>query len=412
MRPLIYVADSYPCLSQTFTLREVRGLRADGVPVSVVALHRPGARDPPLDPSLDPPVTYLPPPASVEVARAAARAALAHPATWSRLLAAALAPHTAPFRMALQARAPVHLAWAAWLAPRVPPGAHVHAQFVGSASNVAWMTSRLAGTTFSFTAHADWGLPFVRQKLRDASMALSISDFEKARMLALAPGVPEGRVVVSRLGVDVAAWDAPAMLPRPQDAPLRMLSVGSLGRKKGHDVLIEAMVPLQQRVPSVRLDIVGGGALRERLEALVARRGLRDVVSLRGPLPHEEVRRLTLSCDVAVLACRATAGGDFDGIPVALMEAMAARRAVVATRVSAIPELIEDGVSGRLVPQERPDLLATALEDLALDADLRRRLGEGARRRVQELYDAGEARRRVNRIFTELLSLPPPARSR
>lgn len=411
MRPLIYLADGYPCLSQTFTLREVRGLHADGAPVSVVALHVPGEGDPPLDPALDPPVTYLPLPLSAEVVAAAARTALAHPSTACSLLGASLLPHTTPWRSALQARAPVHLAWASWLAPRLPRDAHVHAQFVGSASNVAWMASRLSGATFSFTAHADFGLPFLRQKLRDATVALSISELERSRMLTLVPDVPPGRIVVSRLGVDVAAWDAPA--PRAEaGAPLRLLAVGTLGAKKGHDVLIRAMADLRRRVPRVHLDIVGGGPLRASLGELVARLGLGDVVSLRGPLPHEEIRRMTMACDIAVLACRTTGDGDFDGIPVVLMEAMAARRAVVSTRVSAIPELIEDGVSGRLVAPERPDLLTSALEELAGDAALRRTLGEGARLRVAADYNASVARERVKRIFTDLLSAPPRAPAR
>jgi len=402
LRPLAYVSDGYPTLSQTFTLREVRGLHADGIPVEVFSLHAPGAEDPPLDPALDPKVTLLPKPWAPDVLVATLRAALRHPARFAVLLARVLLPHTTPWRLLLQSRAPLHLLWGAWLAGRLPPDTHLHAQFVGAASNVAWIAARLRGTTFSFTSHNDWGLPLLREKLRDAQFALAISEHQRRLLLGHRPGVAEDRVIVSRLGIDLARWGKDS--PPAGEAPLRIVSTGRLGLLKGHDVLIEAVASLRDAGIGAHLDIVGGGPERPRLDALVASLDARELVTLHGARPHEDVLRLTLGAHVVALACRVTPGGDVDGIPIALMEGMAAGKAVVSCRVGAVGELIEDGVSGLLVPQDRPDLLAAALERLARDPSLRERLGAAAQRRVAALHDGAASRRRMRQVMRGCLA--------
>lgn len=402
MRPLLYFSDGYPSLSQTFTRREAQALRAAGLPVQVVSLHPPRDIDPRPDASVDPPVTVLPHPATLEVASSLARAAARRTGELARLALAAASPHTTPWHAGLQARAPVHLAWATLVAERVPQGAHLHAQFCGAASNVAWMAARLAGATFSFMAHADHGLPLVAHKLRDATFVLSISELERRRMLALAPDAPEDRVRVHRLGVDLAAWDLPA--PAAEPDALRVVAVGMLGPTKGHDVLIAAVGLARARGAQVRLDVVGEGAERPRLEAAVARLGLGDAVRLRGALSHEAVRKVVRESHACALACRVTPSGDSDGIPLALMEGMAARRAIVSCPVGAIAELVEHGVSGLLVPPERPELLADALVRLAADPELRRQLGDAARRRMEESFDERRSHARLVETFRAELS--------
>jgi glycosyltransferase involved in cell wall biosynthesis len=398
---LAYVSDGYPTLSQTFTLREVRGLFADGIPVEVFSLHAPRALDPRADPRRDPPITVLPAPWAPAVLVAALRELLRHPLRLGELALRALLPHTTPWRWPLQARAPVHLLWGAWLAGRLPQDAHVHAQFVGAASNVAWMAARLRGTTFSFTTHSDWGLPMLRAKLRGAAFAVAISDHQKRRLLALCPDVPPERVLVSPLGIEMGDW---VHADAPLGEPLRVVSTGNLGATKGHDTLVEAVARLSGEGVPVHLDVVGSGPERARLEGLIDRFGAGGAVTLHGAQPHEEVRRLTLRAHVVALACRQTAGGDVDGLPIVLMEGMAAGKAVVSCPVGAIPELIEDGVSGLLVPPDRADLLAQALLRLARDPDLRSRLGAAAQARVAARHDADAARRRMAQLMGAWLS--------
>jgi len=401
LRPLAYLSDGYPTLSQTFTLREVRGLFADGIPVEVFSLHAPRDVDPRADTTVDPPITLLPAPWAPEVLVATLREILRHPLRFAELAARALLPHTTPWRWPLQARAPVHLLWGAWLAGRLPQDAHVHAQFVGAASNVAYMAARLRGATFSLTSHSDWGLPLLRPKLLHAAFAVAISDHQKRRMLALCPEIPAQRILVSPLGIDLAAWEGAAAT---SPGPMRILATGNLGATKGHDTLVEAVARMASEGIAVHLDVVGGGPERARLEALIHRLRASEAVTLHGARSHEEVRRLTLRADVVALACRRTQDGDVDGLPIVLMEGMAAGKAVVSCPVGAIPELIEDEVSGLLIPQDRPDLLARALLRLERDPELRARLGAAARARVAARHDAVAARRRTAQVMRAWLS--------
>lgn len=399
MRPVTYVADTFPTLSQTFTRAEVRGLVREGLSLRVASLHRPLPRDPPLEPSLDPEVIYLPSPFSGAALGALMRTAMRRPARLLPLLGWCARPHTTPWRPGFQLRAPVHLAWACWLAESLTEADHVHAPFLGSASNVAWMASRLAGASFSFTAHSEMTFVLLQPKLRDACVATSVSEFERARLLAAAPKVEPAKLVVSRLGIDLGAW--PVMPARSDRALLRVLAVGMLGRTKGHDVLLEAAALLNAGGLALQVDVVGEGPERPRLEAIVRERRLQGIAKLHGPLPQDDVRRLTQDCDVAVLACRATPDGDFDGIPVALMEAMATGRPVVSTRLAGIPELVRDGETGLLVTPERPDLVADALRRLAEDPPLRARLGLAGRRAVEDGFDASTAWARMAGILRE-----------
>lgn len=407
MRTLVYVADAYPALSQTFTLREVRALKASGLPTQVVALHPSPAVAPAWDAARDPEVVTLPSPFSAEVAGAVLGCLARRPARLLPLAAWCLRRQARPIRWGFQWRAPVHLAWACWLAGRIPSDAHLHAQFAGSASTVAWMASRLLGTTFSFRAHSEWSFALGAPKLRDAVVALTISDHERSRLVACcAEGDPAlaAKVRVDRLGIELDEW-APAP-PPAAEGPLRIAAVGMLGATKGHDVLLEALALMRDRGIPAEVDVAGEGPERGRLEAIIARRSLRGIARLRGAMPNAEIRSLLRAAHVSVLACRVTPDGDFDGIPVALMEAMATARPVVTCAVSALPELVEDGISGIVVAPERPDLLADALARLASDPELRSRLGQGARRRVEERHDAREAASRLGARFHEILRAP------
>jgi glycosyltransferase involved in cell wall biosynthesis len=134
-------------------------------------------------------------------------------------------------------------------------------------------------------------------------------------------------------------------------------------------------------------DLVGGGGLRERLEASAAELGLGGRVRFLGAQPGERVAELVAAADVLVLPSVVTPEGKMEGLPVALMEALAVETAVVASAISGIPELVEDGVTGLLVPPADPPALADALARLAADPELRARLGRAGRARVAAEYD-------------------------
>jgi len=185
-----------------------------------------------------------------------------------------------------------------------------------------------------------------------------------------------------------------------------LLSVGRAVEKKGYEDLLQALT----RIPGElhwRLVHVGGGELHEGLRAHATRLGLNPRIDWRGALPQEEVLALYRSADLFVLASRIARDGDRDGLPNVLMEAQSQGLACLSTRVSAIPELIEDEVTGVLVPPGDPAALAAALTRLIRDPQARARLGAAGAAHVRAHFtmDAG-----IDALAARL-SPPPPAQA-
>jgi glycosyltransferase involved in cell wall biosynthesis len=165
-----------------------------------------------------------------------------------------------------------------------------------------------------------------------------------------------------------------------------LVCVGSLEDYKGHTYLIDAMALLKARGVACRLLCAGSGPLREELREQVRRVGLAGRVRFLGPATPDQVRRLLGAASAVVLASVQTRSGKMEGIPVALMEAMAMERPVVATRLSGVPELVDEGVTGLLVPQRNPMALAGAVALILKDRELAARLGCNARAKVLKDY--------------------------
>jgi colanic acid/amylovoran biosynthesis glycosyltransferase len=190
-------------------------------------------------------------------------------------------------------------------------------------------------------------------------------------------------VHVVRCGIPTEDWAARPRRPEPG----LVLSVGALREKKGHHVLVDAVARLRDRGVDLRCDIVGEGAERPRLEADIARLGLTDRVRLLGARSPEETRELYDRAEVFALACVVARNGDLDGVPIVLMEAMMSGVPCVSTRLSGIPELVDDGRSGLLAEPEDAEGLADRLERLLRSEEERRRVGEEGRRRALERCD-------------------------
>jgi glycosyltransferase involved in cell wall biosynthesis len=168
---------------------------------------------------------------------------------------------------------------------------------------------------------------------------------------------------------------------------LRLVCVGTLHEVKGQRFLVEACRLLADQGVDVECCLVGAGsdesALREQISAL----GLADRVHLKGELTRPQIAELLRTSDVLVTPSVPTRRGKREGIPIVLMEAMASGVPVVASRISGIPELVEDGVSGLLVPPGEPAALARALTRLHDDKDLRRQLALSGRAKVEREFD-------------------------
>jgi glycosyltransferase involved in cell wall biosynthesis len=181
-----------------------------------------------------------------------------------------------------------------------------------------------------------------------------------------------------------------------------LLGVGRLDPIKGFDVLIEALALLAGRGMQFRCRIIGEGSERAALAARIARHGLADRVELAGARGQVEVQAALHEATIFALPCVVGADGNRDGIPVAMMEAMAAGLPVVSTRVSGIPELIGEG-EGLLVAERDPAALADALARLLGDAALRERLAGAARRKIEHEFDARKEALKLLAAFHEVL---------
>ncbi len=163
---------------------------------------------------------------------------------------------------------------------------------------------------------------------------------------------------------------------KPDD--VLFLTVGRLVYEKGHEFLVEAMSEVAKSAPNATVGICGDGPLRGELVHQIERLGLQKKVNLLGL--WENLHELLAAADVFVLPSR------WEGLPMALLEAMMAGLPVIATRVEGVDEVVEDGVHGLLVPTEAPDALAKAILQLCRDPEMRRRMGAAARKRVLESY--------------------------
>jgi glycosyltransferase involved in cell wall biosynthesis len=287
----------------------------------------------------------------------------------------------------------------------------VHAQQLLSPTTVALLARVAEGTPILLNPHACGGIGDVgvlsasrlgRVRLREAVrradlfVAISARIAEELR----AAGVPDARLVAIPNGVDVdrfrpAPPEERAALRRAlglPDAPL-VVYTGRLSAEKGVDVLVDAWPRVVARVPGARLWVLGEGAERARLVDAARQGGVAESIALPGPV--EDVAPFVRAADAAVLPSRT------EGMPIALLEAMACEVPVVATAVGGSAEVLRDGVTGRLVPPERPDRLAEGLVE-ALEGGAACERARAAREEVVSRYGLHHVAERFLDVYARL----------
>jgi glycosyltransferase involved in cell wall biosynthesis len=394
---LVVVVKGYPRLSETFVAAELRALERRGFDLVIVSLRHPSdAARHPVHAAIRAPVVYLPEYLRDEpwrVLRALA-AALARPG-----FASILGPWWRDLRRDPTPNRCRRLGQALVLAREVlRPGDHLYAHFIHTPGSVARYAARLTGAPLAFAAHAKdiWTIPEweKREKLADARFAVTCTAVGAEHLSALAPG----KVHLVHHGLDVRELgDPPAR--GTHEGPVEILCVARIVAKKGLDVLLRALA----RLPPTRdwrFVHVGGGDAAP-LEALARELGIAERVRFLGPRPAGEVWAAYRRADVFALASRIAPDGDRDGLPNVLMEALSQEVAVVATNVGAIPELIQDGVHGLLVPADDPDAFATALGRVVAEPELRRRLARAGCVRVRRRFDREAGVDRLAALLTD-----------
>lgn len=398
-----FVLKGYPRLSETFIAQEIAALERCGLDIMIVSLRRPtDRRMHPVHGEIRAALLYLPEYLMREPRRVlrawlqvrrwpAYRAARA---TWLRDLARDRTPNR--FRrfgqaLVLAAELPADVRW-------------LHAHFLHTPASVTRYAALMRGLPWSASAHAKdiWTIPAweKREKLAACAWLVTCTQVNREHLAGFAP---HGRVELVYHGFDLSRFPLcpstrPARSGRDPADPVIILSVGRLVEKKGTDVLLDALAKLPAGL-HWRLVHVGGGPLRKALARRARALGIATSVVWRGAQTQKELLVEYRSADLFALACRVARNGDRDGLPNVLVEAQSQALACVATDVSAIPELIQDGRTGVLVAPESPDELANALVALITDPERRRVLGAAGNARVTSTFELERNLHRLARKF-------------
>lgn len=275
---------------------------------------------------------------------------------------------------------------------------HVHAHFATHPALAGFLIRRLVDIPFSFTAHGSdlhVDRTMLCRKAAEAAFCVTISRSNAAVFEGECGGSVEGLEVI-HCGIDGSVFQP---LERPAGGTLQVTCVGTLHEVKGQRFLVEALATLVGRGVDAAVTFIGDGEDRAALERRVADLGLAERVTFAGQRRRSEVLERLALTDVLVAPSVPTAEGKREGLPVVLIEALAAGVPAVASDLSGIPELIETDVTGILVPPGDADALADALERLAADPALRARLASGGRARVAAEFDLDTNARRLIERF-------------
>jgi len=286
-----------------------------------------------------------------------------------------------------------HLFQAGYLVHHLLPGrtiTHLHAHFAHSPTSVAMFTSVLSGLPFSFTAHAKDIYTSdprqLREKLALARFVITCTGYNRRHLSQLYDGEPDSIFHVYH-GIDTGLFSVHQETHQVPAKPYQILTVARLTAKKGLPTVYRALKELQARGIPFEHILIGDGEDRQKVLALIKGLDLNTHTRWLGTQPHDVVLDHYRQAHLFVLGCEVAANGDRDGIPNVLLESMAMGVPVVATAVSAIPELVETEKTGLLVPPGQPKQLAEAMIRLLTDRALRTRVISAARQRVMQDFD-------------------------
>jgi len=384
---IAYLVSQYPAYSHTFILREVRQLRQLGVDIAVASINLP---DRPFDKLTDvergeaEQTFYVKAQGAVKALTALGKVLATNPAgLWRGLQHAVKLGGWDVKRLLYHGFYLVEAVLVGqWM--RAQNLSHLHVHFATPAASVGMLVKTVFGASFSFTVHgpdefydaAGYNLP---EKILAADFIFCISHYARSQVMKLSPVQAWPKLDVCRLGVDPQRF-VPAARTQANES-CNLLCVGRLTPAKGQAILLEAVAQLQQQAIPVTLTLVGMGPDAQSLKDYAGQLGISAQVQFTGAVDQDHILDFYQAADIFVLPSFA------EGLPVVLMEAMAMEIPCITTAITGIPELIQNGVDGLLVPASDSAGLAEAISKLAGDQALRRQLGQAGRRKVLSDYD-------------------------
>ncbi len=381
---IAYMTGEYPRATDTFIQREIASLRASGVHIETISI-----RQTPIDEHVGPEqrseaeqTCYILPISPVRVLVSHLKFLFVSPRRW--ITALRLAWKTRAHGFGATMRQGAYFLEAALVARYVNRNrlTHLHNHFANSSCTVAMIAAAMGGFTFSFTIHGPaiffepqrWRID---EKCRRALFVSCISAYCRSQTMIWAPLESWNRLHIIHCGVDPQKY----LSHKHSGQGTQLMFVGRLAAVKGLPILLDAMKQLVQKHSKLKLTVVGDGPDRIALEKRTRHLGLGDHVEFVGKKSQSEVAEQLSHTDIFVLPSFA------EGVPVVLMEAMAAGVPVIATRIAGIAELVDDGNSGFLVPPSDVGALADRIHQLLEDAELRESMGQAGRESVQQEFN-------------------------
>jgi colanic acid/amylovoran biosynthesis glycosyltransferase len=395
-----YLTGQYPRATDTFIQREVAALRDSGVHVQTFSI-----RKPPMNENVGP---------EQQAERERTRYILPCPA-WTLFTAVAKLKLTSPLRyfralkLAMSVRQPgfkgfaytlIYLNEACVVSEQMRKDklTHLHNHFGDSSCTVAMLASVLGGFTFSFSLHGP-GIFFephrwrLDEKLRRALFVSNISHFCRSQAMIFCPPEKWDRLHIIHCGVDPALFKPVTHTGQGT----RLLTVGRMASVKGMPVLLDAIKTLLPNHPKLTLTVVGDGPERKDFEQRATDLGISQHVDFVGYQSQSQVRERLSETDLFVLPSFA------EGVPVVLMEAMAAGVPVVTTRIAGIAELVDDSQSGHLVPPGNVEALTNAIDSLLNNPETRTAFGQAGRRKVEAEFNISKESAWLRQVMTSAI---------
>jgi glycosyltransferase involved in cell wall biosynthesis len=402
---IAYLINQYPQVSHSFIRREIQALERLGIDILRLSIRGWDSElADPEDRAERECTRYVLHAGAPELILATAKMSLTRPLRLFRAIATA-------WRMSRCSERPfpVHLVYVTE-ACRIEPWLrdadieHIHAHFGTNSAEVAMLLHILGGPTWSFTAHGtetfdNPKLVGLTEKILHCAFAVAVSSYGRAQMYRSVLPQHWPKVHLVHCGLDEHFFDTPK---GPGALPRRLVCVARLSPEKGHILLIEAAHRLAEQGTAFELVLAGDGPLRSKLEALIARYALKDKIRITGWISGQQVREEIIAARALILPSFA------EGLPVVLMEAMALRRPVISTFVGGIPELVQPGQHGWLVPAGDAEALAAAMQN-CLDAAPQEiaRIGQAAHERVRAQHNVDVEAAKMAELFRRQVSAHP-----
>ncbi len=402
---LVYLASEYPGISHTFIFREIQTLRGMGFEVHTTSIRRPEhlSRMTAVEHEDALKTFYIKDSSLLSLGRSHYRLLKERPWRYLCMLVGALAfgrrgPKSLFKGLAYFAEAGLLIDWMR----REKQVDHVHVHFANPAATVAMIAGLYGKVDFSMSVHGPDIFYNVEEnlladKVKRATFVRCISYYCQSQLMRLVPHSCWSKFAIVRCGVDPSVFTP---RPEPTNTAAEILCVGRLVPAKGQHVLIDACSRLKAEGIPFHLTFVGGGDDRDSLAALARQLGIAENVTFTGAVGQDEVHACYDQADVFVLASFA------EGVPVVLMEAMAKEIPCISTRITGIPELIDDGVDGLLVAPSNAEELAQQLTRLLRDPERRKTLGRNGRIKVLKQYHLDENCRGMAELFSFALNTP------